>query len=87
LLDLTTKHDVKWIWVRGHSTNRFNNFVDLLARLAILKKSGFDVKLSVGQLEGILAAIPSSAETRTEVEQTGIRLQDWLYDRQIPRKD
>ncbi len=54
LLELIRIHHVHWIWVKGHSTNRFNNFVDLLAREAISRKSGVDVRLSVRELEDIL---------------------------------
>jgi ribonuclease HI len=54
LQELVDIHRVHWMWVRGHSTDRYNNFVDLLARLAISRKSGVDVKISVGELEGII---------------------------------
>ena len=29
---LTTKHNIKWNWVKAHSTSKLNNEVDLLAR-------------------------------------------------------
>lgn len=35
LYDLTKKHDVKFIKVKGHSDNEYNNRCDELARLAI----------------------------------------------------
>jgi len=44
-------HDVHWSWVRGHSTNRYNNFVDWLARDAIIHRAGRDQKMSVFNLE------------------------------------
>lgn len=28
----TAKHDIEWIWVKGHSGNRYNEIVDKLAR-------------------------------------------------------
>ena len=31
---LTEKFEIKWIWVKGHSTDKLNNEVDLLAREA-----------------------------------------------------
>ena len=31
---LTEKLEIKWSWVKGHSTNKLNNEVDLLARQA-----------------------------------------------------
>ena len=35
LLDeLSNNFDIKWNWVKGHSTNKLNNEVDLLARTA-----------------------------------------------------
>ena len=34
-LDLmTSEFDIKWSWVKGHSTNKLNNEVDLIAREA-----------------------------------------------------
>ena len=32
LLSLVETHDVKFIWVRGHDTNKYNNMVDAMAR-------------------------------------------------------
>jgi ribonuclease HI len=54
LLELVKIHHVHWEWVRGHSTSQFNNFVDLLARGAISRRAGVDVKLSMRELEDIL---------------------------------
>jgi ribonuclease HI len=54
LVGLVAKHDVQWLWVRGHAENPFNNFVDLLARDAISRKSGVDVRKSVKELEDIV---------------------------------
>lgn len=31
LIELTKKHKINWIWVKGHSTNEFNNECDKLA--------------------------------------------------------
>ncbi len=28
----TTKHDIEWVWVKGHSGNHYNEIVDKLAR-------------------------------------------------------
>ena len=39
LLDLAAKHQVKWVKVKGHSDNEFNNRCDKLARDEI-KKNG-----------------------------------------------
>lgn len=39
LYDLTKKHDVKFIKVKGHSDNEYNNRCDELARLAIKENS------------------------------------------------
>ena len=35
LKDLSSKHSIKWIWVKGHAQNKYNNIVDELARGAI----------------------------------------------------
>tara|TARA_E500000331_G_scaffold288727_1_gene284256 strand:- start:49 stop:471 length:423 start_codon:yes stop_codon:yes gene_type:complete len=31
---ITTKYDIKWSWVKAHSTDKLNNEVDLIAREA-----------------------------------------------------
>jgi len=38
-------HNVTWVWVKGHSTNRGNNTVDKLATDAIRFKKGKDYKV------------------------------------------
>ena len=38
LKSLSSKHSVKWIWVKGHSQNKYNNLVDELAQDAIKNK-------------------------------------------------
>ena len=35
LVDLTKKHTVEFVWVKGHADNEFNNRCDELARQAI----------------------------------------------------
>ena len=37
LKSLTSKHSIKWIWVKGHAQNKYNNIVDELAQGAIKK--------------------------------------------------
>ena len=32
--NLTIAHEIKWIWVKGHSSDKLNNEVDLIAREA-----------------------------------------------------
>ena len=32
--DMTIAHEIKWIWVKGHSSDKLNNEVDLIAREA-----------------------------------------------------
>ena len=32
---LSSKHSIKWIWVKGHAQNKYNNLVDELAQGAI----------------------------------------------------
>lgn len=54
LQELVEVHHVHWMWVRGHSTDRFNNFVDLLARQAISRKSGLDMKFRMHEFEEII---------------------------------
>ena len=35
LRNLSSKHNIKWIWVKGHAQNKYNNLVDELAQGAI----------------------------------------------------
>jgi len=37
LYDLSKKHQIEWIWVKGHSSNEFNEYCDKLARNEITK--------------------------------------------------
>jgi ribonuclease HI len=34
LYDATQKHQIEWVWVKGHATNALNNEVDQLANVA-----------------------------------------------------
>ena len=38
LKNLSSKHSIKWIWVKGHAQNKYNNLVDELAQEAIKNK-------------------------------------------------
>ena len=35
LKNLSSKHSIKWIWVKGHAQDKFNNMVDEFAQRAI----------------------------------------------------
>ena len=37
LKNLSSKHSVEWIWVKGHAQDKYNNLVDELAQGAIKK--------------------------------------------------
>jgi len=37
LKNLSSKHSIKWIWVKGHSQDKYNSLVDELAQGAIKK--------------------------------------------------
>ena len=37
LKSLSSKHSIKWIWVKGHDQDKYNNLVDELAQGAIKK--------------------------------------------------
>ena len=37
LKNLSSKHSIKWIWIKGHSQDKYNNLVDELAQGAIKK--------------------------------------------------
>ena len=38
LQNLSSKHSIKWIWVKGHAQDKYNNLVDELAQGAIKNK-------------------------------------------------
>ncbi len=38
LKNLSSKHSIKWIWVKGHAQDKYNNLVDELAQGAIKNK-------------------------------------------------
>ena len=38
LKNLSSKHSIKWIWVKGHAQDKYNNIVDELAQGAIKNK-------------------------------------------------
>ena len=42
MIELTEKHDVKWVWVKGHASNVENNRCDQLAVDARLSGAGVD---------------------------------------------
>ena len=35
LKNLSSKHSIKWVWVKGHAQDKFNNMVDEFAQKAI----------------------------------------------------
>ena len=37
LKNLSSKHSIKWVWVKGHAHNKYNNLVDEIAQEAIKK--------------------------------------------------
>ena len=37
LKNLSSKHSIKWIWVKGHAQDKYNNLVDELAQGSIKK--------------------------------------------------
>ena len=44
ILELSSLHQVKWVWVRGHADNPFNNRCDTLATSAIKEKEPLEDK-------------------------------------------
>jgi ribonuclease HI len=54
LLEVAKKHDIHWMWVRGHAADRHNGFVDLLARDAIKNGRGVDVRMDRHRLEEMI---------------------------------
>jgi ribonuclease HI len=66
LAELTTAHDVRWDWVRGHSGNRHNERADRLATAARAKLLGETVQLAPAP-----AAAPGEAEVFLRVSCAG----------------
>jgi ribonuclease HI len=47
-------HRTRWAWVRGHSTDKYNNFVDGLVRGAIEARASTDMRMTMGDLERMI---------------------------------
>jgi ribonuclease HI len=54
LWGVSIEYSIEWTWVRGHASNKYNNFVDKLAREAIVNRRGTDIRLDLEKLEGIV---------------------------------
>jgi ribonuclease HI len=54
LMKEAKNHHVAWKWVRGHASDRYNHFVDLLAGATIASRKGFDRKLNKAELDAAL---------------------------------
>jgi ribonuclease HI len=87
LSELAALHQVRWIWVRGHADSPYNNFVDLLARVAIAMKSGLDIKLPLRELEEFLPQQTPSSRYGYDARPILRKLGELLHGRQIPWKD
>ena len=46
LYELNRMHEINWMYVKGHSDNKFNNICDSLAREAIRNRSGIDIMVN-----------------------------------------
>ena len=62
LMEQAKNHRVAWKWVRGHDSNRYNNFVDLLAGATIANRKGFDRKMNMTELHSIITVTLSSRD-------------------------
>lgn len=60
LLNESRKHELTWKWVRGHSSDPLNNFVDRLAVSAIVNRRGVDKKMPLSEFEHELVYQPIS---------------------------
>jgi ribonuclease HI len=60
LMEQAKNHQVAWKWVRGHASNRYNHFVDLLAGATIANRKGFDRKMDTAELNGVIDAAKAS---------------------------
>jgi ribonuclease HI len=56
LMKEAKNHHVTWKWVRGHASNRYNHFVDLLAGATIANRKGFDRKVNRAELDAALSS-------------------------------
>jgi ribonuclease HI len=59
LLEHVQNREINWIWTKGHSSDRYNEFVDILAKITIPEREGVDVRTSVDELN-TLTLLPIS---------------------------
>jgi ribonuclease HI len=52
LMEQAKNHHVAWKWTKGHASNRYNQFVDLLATATIANRKGIDRKMNRTDLNG-----------------------------------
>jgi ribonuclease HI len=60
LMEQAKNHHVAWKWVRGHASDRYNHFVDLLAGATIANRKGYDRKMGTAELNNVIDATKSS---------------------------
>jgi ribonuclease HI len=70
LLKQARNHQVAWKWVKGHASNRYNHFVDLLVGTSIANRRGFDRKLDRAQLDTVIDATKASRAHLNEILST-----------------
>ena len=67
LMEQAKSHHVAWKWVRGHGSNRYNHFVDLLAGATIATRKGFDRKMDKAELNNVIDATKTSRSALNEI--------------------
>jgi ribonuclease HI len=67
LMEQAKSHHVAWKWVRGHASNRYNHFVDLLVGITIANRNGVDRKMNSAELNSAIDAAKSSRESLKEI--------------------
>ena len=58
-LEATKENNIKWVWVRGHSTDRFNHIVDKLSKLCYLDPSKIESSVTITERKSQLIIQPN----------------------------
>ena len=67
LMEQAKNHQVTWEWVRGHASNRYNHFVDLLVGATIANRKSFDRKMIRAELDRVIDAAKASRAHLNEI--------------------
>lgn len=67
LMEQVKIHHVTWKWVRGHASDRYNHFVDLLVGATIANRKAIDRKMNRAELDDLIDATKNSRAYLNEI--------------------